>query len=101
MQTNLKRALFAVVLIALSSCASLDTEMTKYKGRKIDDVVQKLGYPEDKREILGKTIYKFVSGSKYGNHCDLDVIVDANNVITSAQWNGTNSGCEKMAMRLQ
>lgn len=101
MQTSLKRIVYAVALVALSSCANLNTEISKFKGRKIEDVVQKLGYPEDKREILGKTIYKFVSGSKYGNHCDLDVIVDSNDVITSAQWNGTNGGCEKMAMRLQ
>lgn len=49
-----------IALFSLLGCTSfsvLDEELPKYTGRHIDSLVEKLGYPNDQTEIMGKTVY--------------------------------------------
>ena len=56
------------LLIFFSGCMSfdvLDAELPKYKGRHIDDLVAKLGYPTAEQKIMGKTVYIWNTSSQF------------------------------------
>jgi hypothetical protein len=73
----------------------------KLEGQNIGVLVSKLGYPSDKREILGRTIYRWNTGNPRGMYCNLDVAVSENNIIQSGNWDGNNGGCGSLASRLK
>jgi hypothetical protein len=83
-------------------CVGIDSAAQPYMGKNISMVVGKLGYPTDKREMLGHTIYTWKTGNpNQGVYCNLDLGVDENNVVTSGNWEGTNGGCMALAARLR
>ena len=55
----MRRALLLAAAIGLSGCVSdqLNQGLTGLVGRPIDFAVQRLGYPNAQREILGDTLY--------------------------------------------
>jgi hypothetical protein len=94
---------YAVLLIFLTliGCASIDSEWKKFKGRNISVLVDKISYPTEKRDMLGKTIYLWKTGNPRGLYCDLEVVVDEKNTILEGNYNGNNGGCENLARRMQ
>ena len=90
-----------LTVFALIGCASIDTEWKNYKGKNISALVEKINYPTEKREMLGKTIYVWKTGNPRGLYCDLEIVVDDKNKILEGNYNGNNGGCENLARRLQ
>jgi hypothetical protein len=101
----MNRFRFAVVVavgLVTSSCVQMMTNATStLKGQNISAAVNKLGFPTDKREMLGHTIYTWKTGNPNAYYCDLDLVVDSKDTITNAQWNGNNGGCGALAERLR
>ena len=93
--------LLFVFLSGLSGCASVDKNFTKFEGRNVQAVVSRLGYPQEKMEMMGKTIYKWKHGNPMGYYCALDAIVDKNDTIVDFGYTGNNGGCHDLALRLQ
>ncbi len=95
-------AVAAGTLLCLSSCVGMDSAVQSLKGQNITSVVAKLGYPTEKRDMLGHTIYGWKTGNPYGGgmYCNLDLVVDSNDKIESGSWDGNNGGCANLAGRL-
>ncbi len=95
---------FAVVVASglfVSSCVGLDSAVEPFIGQDIASVVNRLGFPTEKREMLGHTIYTWKTGTPSQMYCDLDLVVDSGGKITGRNWNGNNGGCSTLAGRLR
>jgi hypothetical protein len=102
----MNRSRFAVVVavaLVASSCIGtmLQNNTEQFKGQNISVAVSKLGFPTDKREMLGKTIYTWKTGNPQALYCNIDLVVDSQDIVTAAQWNGTNGGCLELIQRLR
>ena len=102
----LRASLYAVAVICLTGCVNMESATETLKGQDISVVVARLGYPSDKREMLGHTIYRWNTGNPYGQgwggmYCNLDIVVDRNDKIESGNWEGNNGGCSNLANRLR
>ena len=89
----------ASIVLFLASCNNMQTVTQSLAGEDISVVVSKLGYPNEKREMLGHTIYRWNTGNPQGQglggmYCNLDVVVDDDNKIERGNWDGNNGGCE-------
>jgi hypothetical protein len=96
--------LAAGIVICLSGCVGMDSASQALKGHDITVVVTKLGYPTEKREMLGHTIYRWNTGNPNGLeglYCDLDIVIDKDNNIERLNWDGNNGGCQNLANRLK
>ena len=105
----------AAVAGCLAGCATeqLNTGLEKVIGQPVDVLVSAWGYPSAQREIMGHTLYVWSNNGgamavpMYGGGvfaarltCTVQVAVDAQNIITSYQWNGNNGGCAPLARRI-
>lgn len=110
----MKIAVFAAIAL-LGGCATtqLNNGLQKVVGEPVDVLVNAWGYPAAQREIMGHTLYIWSNDGgamavpMYGSgvfaarlQCTVQVSVDAQNIVTSYQWNGNNGGCAPFARRL-
>lgn len=96
-----KSLLLLATAFLILGCASIEDTAQPYMKRNISRLVDKLGYPTDKREMLGQTLYRWRTGNRRDYYCDLDVGVDKNDVVKTINWDGNNGGCEALASRLK
>jgi len=94
-------ALAVGFVLCLSGCVGMKDATQSLKGQDITVVVRKLGYPTEKREMLGRTIYRWNTGNPRGMYCNLDVVVQQNDIIETGSWEGNNGGCGNLASRLK
>jgi hypothetical protein len=119
----------ALLAWALAGCVPstaafdvLDAELPGYAGRPVGALVDRLGYPDDERRIMGKTTYiwqtsdeqvsvhnspSLIPGYGYDTNvrvikerCRIRVRVDDAGVITWWGYNGDNAACRTYARRL-
>lgn len=64
-------------VLCLPGCAGMEDAGQKLKGQDTAVVVAKLGYPNEKREMLGHTIYRWNTGNPDAMYCNLDVGVSS------------------------
>ena len=76
------------IVLCLSGRVGLDSTLKSFKGQNISSVVSKLGYPTEKGEMLGHTIYRWQTGNPYGLYCNLDLVVNPNDQIDIPQLLG-------------
>jgi hypothetical protein len=103
MMTASRLAIVVALGLLLLGCVGTQMEnaMQPFIGQNVSAVVSKLGYPTDKREMLGHTIYTWKTGNPQTYYCNLDVVVDASDNVTSRTWDGNNGGCAALASRLR
>ena len=85
----------------LSACVGMESAMKDLRGHDISAAVDRLGFPNDQREMLGHTVYRWNSGDQYGGAwCNLSIVVDRSNKIITGSWDGNVAGCAGLASRL-
>jgi hypothetical protein len=111
----MKIAVIAIASVMLFGCATaqLNSGLQKVVGAPVDVLVNAWGYPAAEREIMGRKLYIWsneggaMAVPMYGGgvfaarlQCQVQVSVDAQNIVTSYQWSGNNGGCAPFARRL-
>lgn len=111
----MKIAIFACFAVLSSGCATtqLNNGLQKVIGQPVAVLVNAWGYPAGQRDIMGQTLYVWSNDGgamavpMYGGgvfaarlQCQVQVSVNAANVVTSYQWSGNNGGCAPFARRL-
>ncbi len=90
----------ALVCFCLAGCVGMSAATTALRGQDIAMAVSKLGYPDDKQEMFGNTVYRWKTGNQYGGwFCNLNLVADSRGKIISGSWSG-NGGCSSLAERL-
>lgn len=88
-----------VLLMLLAGCASMRAATAPYKGQDVSVLVAKIGYPTEKREVLGHTVYRWITGvPNHGFFCNLDAELNGQNRVTYLNWQG--NGCDILAAKL-
>jgi hypothetical protein len=115
-------------LAPLGGCASdqINTAPTSLVGENIQVAVRRLGYPDQKRDVLGATLYIWRSDNVMAmplanttttprmvgvaptmatyattpEDCVLELGVDSNGTITTWRWSGEMIGCEAYVREL-
>ena len=90
-----------VLLFLLCGCVDVGRALRPLYGENIAVAVDKLGYPSEKRDMLGRTIYRWNTGNPRGMYCNLDLVVDQDNRIERGSWDGNNGGCADLASHLR
>ena len=115
----MKIAVFAAVALiaagALTGCVStrMNDGLNYLIGKPVQFVINRFGYPDSQREIMGHTLYEWsneggaMAVPLYGGgvfaarlQCHVEVAVDSRLIVTSYQWSGNNAGCAAFANRL-
>lgn len=124
------KRLMVVAALTLAGCANsaLQSELPKYAGRPIGDLIARLGMPSAEQSIMGQKVYVWSTSQSFayaapsatygtvGNRpvyattvtpasvdgaCTLRIFVNASGVITNGDWNGANGPCLSFADRLK
>jgi hypothetical protein len=91
--------------LALSACAgdAIKERMKVFVGLPASAVFGKLGYPQQQQEVAGKKIYVWTSGGMYRGtsyDCTFRVIVDAQDIVTGWDVQGSEAQCGNYATAL-
>lgn len=97
--------LAAAASLLVANCAGrmIEQGMRSYAGQPISAVIAKLGFPTSEQVIAGAKVYvwstvSFVDGSSF--QCRIRAIVDAQEIISSWDYEGNEYGCANYARRL-
>lgn len=95
---SMRSFIIGTAVVCLTGCATeqLNTGLQKVIGQPVDVLVADWGYPSAQRQIMGHGGGVFTSRL----NCTVQVAVNAQNIITSYQWNGNNGGCAPLARRI-
>jgi hypothetical protein len=116
-------AVFALLAGCVGAYAKLYSEIPQYKGRKIDALVDRIGYPESQSFISGRVVYTWTTASTMQTivrpmapyvallppqtfatssepettslhfPCTLQVDTDGTGTILNLSWVGKTGGC--------
>jgi len=109
-----------VAFVAVGCAARFERYMTsgvnQFVGKDIHVAIAKLGYPGREETIAGDHIYRWaanaggtaVTGAAgpwaftdiRNSGCSVDLVVDASNVVTRADWAGDRKSCGDIEDRL-
>ena len=102
---NAARWLAIFATAALTGCAGQMSKdkMASYIGQPASAVIEKIGYPTAEQTAAGAKVYiwstsRLVEGTSLG--CKIKAIVDAQGVVTSWDFEGTDRGCAAYASKL-
>lgn len=131
---SIPRVAVILAALALAGCANfeaLDAGLDTLKGQNRDVAIQRLGFPDDQKEIAGKDVYIWTTGGtfyqpgsyfggcsdRYGGirsmscvgfmpsttyaFCEIRVIADKSGTIVDTERRGDAATCEQYANRLQ
>lgn len=91
---------------ALSACAgaAIKDKMPAYIGQPVSVLIGKLGFPTRQDTIAGQNVYiwttgHMVEGTSYG--CTIRAILDAQNIVSSWDYQGNEGGCAMYAANLR
>lgn len=99
------RLLPFVCLLALFGCAAstaitdINLALSNLKGRHVDDLVQRIGFPDGDATISGTKVYTW--GATGAFLCSIKVRVDDAEVIQSWQVDGYPGNCQSFANQLK
>ena len=102
--------LVVLVVIGLAGCAgqtignSTYVALPKYVGQPTDALVGKLGLPSGQDKIHGRRVYVWttsnvVDGTNYS--CTVHAMVDDQDIIITADFQGNEGGCLQFASMLR
>jgi hypothetical protein len=93
-------------VLTLAGCAgqTIQSRMNEYIGQPASVLFNRLGLPISEQTVAGRKVYiwtrsNLVEGTNYG--CKIRAIVDAQDIITSFDWEGNEGGCGVYASRLR
>jgi hypothetical protein len=105
----MKRAVILLCL-GLASCvsASFNKSLGPYRGQPASALIAKLGIPTDEKTVAGRKLYVWAPTphlvvNQYGGgqyYCTIRAAVDANDIITSVDYEGNLGGCGDYMTRL-
>jgi hypothetical protein len=102
----------AVAALAVAGCGRtpfpvLETQLSGLNGQSAQEVVKKLGEPDQTSEISGEKVYVWSSGpfadaagEIVGLHCTVKVFADRDDKIVRHDFDGNVGGCGYYAHRL-
>ena len=98
-------AILALAL-CLGSCATqtIKEKLNLYSGQPASVIIARLGYPTSEQTVAGAKGYiwstnRFIEGTSIG--CKIRVMVDAQEIVTAWDFEGSESGCAAYASMLR
>jgi hypothetical protein len=86
-----------------SSFDYLRSELPKFRGKPVDVLVDRWGFPDAEQFIMQRRVYIWQhtrNDDGYRVYCRVRVVVDAAGTVERTDWNGHNGPCARYASRL-
>lgn len=97
----MRKILFAVALVALTSCTTIqDTAdaLSAFEGRPLQELIDRLGYPDKQETVVDAIAYYWgTSGMESENAavCQIKAVAGEDRIIRVTSVYGNIAGCEQ------
>lgn len=102
------RSLFAAcALLAVTGCSTMQdtaSAMGSFKGRPLDDLIARVGYPDKQEAVVDKTAYYWGTNGVNDENayvCQLKAVAGKDRIIVDTSIYGNIGGCESTIKRLR